>query len=592
MLVSPLSIRAFLGATLSVLASVVCAFETKITAPDDYLGRIEGASLVFTAKAEGKEDPRDILAMANADYRRILSVFYDLGHFSPVIQIRVNGQEAAIFPPFAPLTQIDTVNYIVDPGPKFVFGKARVAPLPSNTDLPDAFAKGASANTAAIREAAQAGIEAWRAIGHAKAQIAKQDIRADHRNQRLVADITLDPGIKLSFGNLVLTGDTALREDRLRKIVDLPTGETFDPKALDQITKRLRRTGVFRSVSVTETDTINGDARDIEISVQDNKPRRIGFGAEFESRDGVSLSTYWLHRNLFGGGERLRLEGEISGIGAQTGGTDYRINAELVRPATWGADTDLMIGLTTEQVDDPLFFIETIAARVGFTRLHSERLSSSFGVLLEYNNVSDDFGDRSFQFIGLPLGVTFDGRDDKLDPTVGLYTDVALMPFLGLDDTTSGAHLLADARAYRSFGEKITLAGRVQIGALFGPTLSEAPSDLLFLSGGGGTVRGQPFQSNFITSAGDIESGGRSFLGLSGEVRFRATPTISAVAFYDAGFVGENTDFTNGGEWHAGAGIGARYHTSIGPIRADIGFPVSGENSEGLQLYIGIGQAF
>ncbi|MEZ5713841.1 MAG: BamA/TamA family outer membrane protein [Paracoccaceae bacterium] len=54
-------------------------------------------------------------------------------------------------------------------------------------------------------------------------------------------------------------------------------------------------------------------------------------------------------------------------------------------------------------------------------------------------------------------------------------------------------------------------------------------------------------------------------------------------------FVG---DGTGNGDWHAGAGLGVRYKTPVGPIRLDIAGPVAGKTGSGLQLYIGIGQAF
>ena len=47
----------------------------------------------------------------------------------------------------------------------------------------------------------------------------------------------------------------------------------------------------------------------------------------------------------------------------------------------------------------------------------------------------------------------------------------------------------------------------------------------------------------------------------------------------------------------AGAGLGVRYETGLGPIRLDVGVPVSGPGASldtiwDAQLYIGIGQAF
>ena len=110
-------------------------------------------------------------------------------------------------------------------------------------------------------------------------------------------------------------------------------------------------------------------------------------------------------------------------------------------------------------------------------------------------------------------------------------------------------------------------------------------------SGGGGTVRGQPYRS--LDAAYDgTDLGGRSFAGLSGELRVGVTETISVVGFYDTGFVGPDPGSFEDGNWHAGAGLGLRYDTTIGPLRLDVAGPVSGETGDGVQIYLGIGQAF
>ena len=69
--------------------------------------------------------------------------------------------------------------------------------------------------------------------------------------------------------------------------------------------------------------------------VADNKPRRFGFGGELATIEGLTLSGYWLHRNILGGAERLRVEGEISGIGGETGGINYLLRTRFDRPATF-----------------------------------------------------------------------------------------------------------------------------------------------------------------------------------------------------------------------------------------------------------------
>ena len=132
----------------------------------------------------------------------------------------------------------------------------------------------------------------------------------------------------------------------------------------------------------------------------------------------------------------------------------------------------------------------------------------------------------------------------------------------------------------------------MQLGALFGPSLEESPPFYRFFSGGGGTVRGQGYQSLALDVGGE-SVGGRSFLGLSGEVRGDITENIQLVGFADWGYIGAESfpDFT--GASHAGAGIGVRYNTGIGPIRLDVAVPVSGDtDSSSFYIYVGIGQAF
>jgi translocation and assembly module TamA len=164
---------------------------------------------------------------------------------------------------------------------------------------------------------------------------------------------------------------------------------------------------------------------------------------------------------------------------------------------------------------------------------------------------------------------------------------------VGLSGSKSLVRGYLDARAYRGFGpdERVVLAGRLQFGAIAGAQVADTPPDLLFLSGGSGTVRGHDYQSLSIP-LGTGRSGGRSFLGVAGELRVDVTSAISAVAFYDAGYIGASSLPDGTGIWHSGAGLGLRYQTGIGPIRLDLAVPVTGASANNLQFYVGIGQAF
>jgi len=105
-------------------------------------------------------------------------------------------------------------------------------------------------------------------------------------------------------------------------------------------------------------------------------------------------------------------------------------------------------------------------------------------------------------------------------------------------------------------------------------------------------VRGQAYQSLGVPVGTDM-AGGRSFLGLSAEVRVGVTDSIGIVGFADAGYIGEEEFYDGSGIWHSGAGLGLRYNTAIGPVRLDVAVPTSGpDTDEKFQVYIGIGQSF
>ncbi len=213
----------------------------------------------------------------------------------------------------------------------------------------------------------------------------------------------------------------------------------------------------------------------------------------------------------------------------------------------------------------------------------------------DWQKVTDDSGDTIYRQISGPSFLLWDNRDNAFDAKHGYYGRVGLTPFYGLGDSTgSGMQLTSDLRAYKAFGGRFVIAARAQVGGVFGPSLEKTPRDYLFYSGGGGTVRGQPYQSLGVRvlEDGTLKTGGGRFAAISGELRASITQSIGLVAFYDAGYVGTDDYFNASGEWQSGAGIGLRYATPIGPIRLDIAGPVSGSTGDGVQIYLGIGQAF
>ncbi len=561
---------------------------------------LRAASILLASQKNGATDSRDLFAEARAEYASLLNALYARGHYSPVIHVYVDGIEAAAIAPLDAPDAISKIAVVVDPGPVFTFSQARVAPTAAATKLPKGFAIGRTAESGVVLEAVTAGVNGWRDIGHAKAEVAGQNLLADHARATLSAQVSLTPGPRLRFGRLVITGQERMREARVRDIAGLPEGAVFSPAELDRATNRLRRTGVFQSVTLMEdADVTRPDLLGITATVVEQKRRRYSFAAEIASFDGLTLNGSWLHRNLFGGAERLTISGDIKNIGVQSGGVDYGLGLTLDRPATFTADTTLSFGGKIRHLDETDFKADLFDVSATLTHLFTDELSAKAGFAYDYGKITDPSGTLTYRALSLPISAIWDRRDMKTDATKGFYLEAEAKPFLGFGITDSGARLKLDARAYKAFGaeDSMVMAARFQAGAVIGSSLLGTPRDYLFYSGGGGTVRGQPYQSLGVNVLRDLsniayQTGGTLFMAASIEARVKISDSIGVVGFVDVGRVDVNTFFDNAGGWHAGAGLGVRYATAVGPIRLDLAVPVGGDTGKGLQVYVGLGQAF
>lgn len=564
---------------------------------DSLAATVRGGSLLIeqTMLEDNPPTTSEILAAAQADYKRLLAVLYDNGYFSGAVTISVDGREAASIPPVHPPSQISQINITIDTGPKFTFGRAAIAPIAPGSEIPKEFAKGETASIGVLKNTASAGVDGWRVRGHAKAALTGQAITADHPNKTVNADLTLTPGPQLRFGALLIKGESDVRRDRIVDIAGLPEGEVFSPEEIRLSTERLRRTGAFNAVALSEAETIGpNNTLPVTAQIVDAPKRRLGFGAELSTLEGLTLSAFWLHRNLLGGAESLRFDAEVSGIGGGSGGTDYSLGVRFERPATFNEDTDFYALASLKQLDEESYFSRQLDLEAGIKRIATEKRTYTLGLGLRTAETRDAFGENKYTLLTLPLGAEFDYRDNALNAKNGYYIKADVMPFLALSGAANGVRSYVDVRGYKTFGASrpVTLALRGQFGSVYGPDLSQAPADYLFYSGGGGTVRGQEYQSLGV-AVGDDNTGGRSFLGLSAEARVSVTDSIGIVAFADAGYIGEEEFYDGNGEWHSGAGLGLRYNTAIGPIRFDVAVPTSGpETDESFQVYIGIGQSF
>ena len=240
----------FLACGFGTAALSLDSVEFKAPGGDDaLLADLRAASLLVAAQAEGTTNPQEILAAARADYGRLVGALYAEGRFGGIINILVNGREAAGIAPLSPPAQINTVSITVQPGPQYLFSEATVAPQAPGTALPDGFIPGQPARTPLIRDGVATVIDGWRLAGRAKAAVSGQKVTANHDADTVAVRVAVAPGPRVTFGDLLLKGGDRVRPERLRKIAGLATGEVYAPAELARVATRLRRTGVFSRIS-------------------------------------------------------------------------------------------------------------------------------------------------------------------------------------------------------------------------------------------------------------------------------------------------------------------------------------------------------
>lgn len=582
-----------------------------VTGNEEIADRLRQASSLWTDRADPASGVAGLVTKARGDYRRILSALYAEAHYGGAISIRVEGHEVADLPPDATLPATALVLVTVDTGPLFRFGRADIvnAPPPLPADRQDevddprerGFAVGEDARSGAILRAERLSVEAWRHHGHAKAEIADRRVEAVHAANEVEATITVAPGPLARYGPVGVRGAERLDPEWLAWMTGLVPGRVYDPRDLQRAGTRLARLDVFRSQRFEEADSIGADGLlPIDLVVQERLPRRIGVGGSYSTVDGFGAEAFWLHRNLFGRAERLRVDARVGGIGRswQPRNWTYRLGGRFVKPGVFTPDTDFSAGLAGEREVLDAYARTGVDAEAGFTHIFDDRLSARLFANVSAARFEDglrfNYPRREFVTAGLLGGLTYDNRDDPANATRGIYADLTLQPFHEFVFSNTAIRAVAETRAYFSLtgDDGLVLAGRARIGTLAGAPAAETPPDKLFLAGGGGSVRGYPFRSIGIQQGNQI-LGGRSLVEGSVEARARVTDTIGLVGFLDVGHVGADPipDFSEG--FRMGAGVGLRYQTGLGPIRLDVAVPLNRRPTDPrAAFYVGIGQAF
>lgn len=487
--------------------------------------------------------------------------------------------------------------FTVEPGPRYRFGALAVEaegaaadyrpPTPAELGL----VGGEPATAQKVIDADAELLRRARKAGHPLARAGQRRAVVDHGSRTMDVTLRIAPGPVATLGEITFEGAEGIDPRFLRRRLRIRPGSPYDPDALEEAREDLIDSNLFSTVRPVEATALDGEGRlPVAFEVTQRKHRSIGAGVGYRTDEGPNTNLFWESRNWLGGGERLRFELELSPI-RQAALASFRNPEFLAR------GQNLLVDGSTKHEDTDAFTTTSVGAGIGLERYFTRKLIGTLGLAYRYADIEEPDEATTVGLASIPATLDWDFTDNRLDATRGGLLLVQVAPFV---DTLEPTHRFLKARATHSryvtllAERRLVLAVRGSLGSIVGVARNEVPADERFYAGGGGSIRGIGFQLAGPLDDDDKPLGGKSILELNGELRLRVTETIGAVAFLDAGTVYEESypDFSEALRF--GAGIGLRYLTPVGPLRLDVGVPLSrrADVDDPFQIYISIGQAF
>lgn len=586
---------------------------------------LKDASTLQSLQADPPPDAAALVSRAEADLPRLIDALWGAGYYNARVSINVAGVPLALQAPRTDAAvrvasgyrarALVPVQIVADPGPQFVLRNvsirdARTGGSFTPAELPPRIVKiqpGDPARSADILAAEARIVDHFRAQSRPFAKVPDREPVVYHPSQ--VMDITLgvDPGPRAGIGAIAVQGTENVDPAVVRSFIYTEPGDPYSPAMLASMRRSIAQIEALSSVRIREGETLDAYGNlPLFVEVTERQPRIIGASIQYSTTDGPALRAYWAHRNLFGGAERLRLEGNLFYLtedGGQPNREDDprwedlggRLRASFLKPALGGSRNDLLAEALVERDRTEGYTSRLVNGTAGIRHRFSETFSIQGGVEYERGQTTDVLGQIDYQLVGLPVSLSYDSTDNALNPTEGVRLLASVTPypeFLGSSVPITVAR--GTASAYYSLDDeaRYVLAGRLGLGSIVGADLEEIPANRRFFAGGGGSVRGFGYRTLGPTFLGE-PIGGRSLLEASVEARIKVTDTIGIVPFVDAGtaFASSYPDFDE--RVRFSAGLGLRYYTGIGPIRLDVAVPLNRQRGDDtFGIYVGIGQAF
>lgn len=566
---------------------------------------LRDSSTLIGLRESSPVGPFALVTRASDDAARMRTVLGSFGYYDATVDVRVLGRplddpglpDAIAAAPATPAP----ITVTFKPGRQYRLGRVQ---LTGDVTIEAREALKLHAGEPAVATdvlAAQARmLTALQDSGHPLASVGTPVATLVPGDGTLDVSYPVKAGPRADLGPIDIVGLGRVNDSYVRRRLLIHPGELYDPAKIEKARQDLADTGVFSTVRITAADRVSPDGTiPLTVETTERKRHTVGATLSYSTDLGASAGATFEYRNVFGNAEKLNLGAAITQLGGSASkGQGYNVTAALTRPDWLVRNQSITGNLQAIKENLDAYDRTAFIAGVSVSRKFADIYTASVGLTATQERVLQEGVSRDYTLLGLPLGLSIDttGPEGLLAPTHGYRVSAIATPTQSLSGVSSTFTILQlTGSTYINLGApgRSVLALRATLGSVQGAGTFELPPDQRFYAGGSATVRGYKYQSVGPRFASDLRPTGGTALGAGTvEYRQRFGASFGAAVFVDTGQVGTTSaPFT--GKLQTGAGIGARYYTSIGPIRLDIALPLQRRRGDdAFELYIGLGEAF
>jgi outer membrane protein assembly factor BamA len=422
----------------------------------------------------------------------------------------------------------------------------------------------------------------------------------DDRGWRLV--VQLQPGRRRTLREVRFDGHRDVSPRVLHKGLTVDPGEIVTDREIDRSASRVANFAPVERVKVRSLP-VGPSQTDLELDVFEKPRWTLELGAGWSTERGASGSFGVRDNNLFGRG--------VSGdLHASWASNERRVFLVGALPPVPGGRISLISTVGYREGDAPdepdLLTQEELSASI--EAQYAVTGSSQVGVYYRWTDTRT-FEKSPDEFNPFPLDVSIrlgvlgaravvDRFDNLFDPRTGwsLATDLGWSGEAVGSDFEYLSSLTGFSLALTPFAGATWLQ-TMRLGVAEPFKDQNLIRDARYFAGGQSSIRGFDLNSvgplTFGIDFSLVPAGGGALFILNEELRIPVWGSLRAAVFADLGQVWESWGEAEL-ELSIGAGVGVRWSTPIGPLWADVAWPVAnvGISSKKPKFYLGIGRPF